>query len=300
MRIKAGVHVVPGIAQTLKGQIIIMRRMEVAMEGQREARRQAGHVPLPGVSAPLSVCALSLSLLFQQTSSFSSSGEALWEIQNESDSSFAFLPSSFFPSSRPCVCPASLSLCLSALALLCLPVSVTPSAGLCARLSLSLPASLPPPLSHSLLCLIILIIVSLRLSPGCLAVATPHEVTTLSHTHTFGCQRSACQTPDPFSAGPKLPSATGKPFLVLFLFLEGNGEEAPWVCSLGQGSLGAGAQTRSRGLTFSMGASGEDTSSYCPTQPFLACLLPPPKSASTECASWKASSRVPRSGLLHF
>lgn len=149
MRIKAGVHVVPGIAQTLKGQIIIMGRMEVAMEGRREARRQAGHAQLPGVSAPLSVCALSLSLLFQQTSSFSSSGAALWEIQNESDSSFAFLPSSLLSKFSSLYLPARLP-CLSVplpLALLCLPVSVTPSAGLCARLSLSLPPPLPAPLS---------------------------------------------------------------------------------------------------------------------------------------------------------
>lgn len=140
MRIKAGVHVVPGIAQTLKGQIIIMRRMEVAMEGQREARRQAGHVPLPGVSAPLSVCALSLSLLFQQTSSFSSSGEALWEIQNESDSSFAFLPSSLlskFSSLRLPRFPVSLSLCpRSALSpCVCHPIRRS----MCTSLSLSLP-----------------------------------------------------------------------------------------------------------------------------------------------------------------
>lgn len=206
----------------------------------------------------------------------------------------------FFPSSRPCVCPASLSLCPSALALLCLPVSVTPSAGLCARLSLSpcLPSPSPVPLSPLLNHLNHCVLATQPRLSG--SSDTPRGDNPESHTHTFGCQRSACQTPDPFSAGPKLPSATGKPFLVLFLFLEGNGEEAPWVCSLGQGSLGAGAQTRSWGLTFSMGASGEDTSSYCPTQPFLACLLPPPKSASTECASWKASSRVPRSGLLHF
>lgn len=182
MRIKAGVHAVPGIAQTLKGQII-MGRMEVAMEGRREARRQAGHAQLPGVSAPLSVCAPSLSLLFQQTSSFSSSGEALWEIQNESDSSFAFLPSSLlskfsslylpaFPVSLS-LCPSlcSVSLCLSPQPQVYVPVSLSPC----------LPRSLP----HSLLCLIILIIVSLRLSPGCLAVATPHEVTTLSHTHIW-------------------------------------------------------------------------------------------------------------------
>lgn len=153
MRIKAGVHAVPGIAQTLKGQIIIMRRMEVAMEGQREARRQAGHVRLPGVSAPLSVCTLSLSLLFQQTSSFSSSGEALWEIQNESDSSFAFLPSSLlskFSSLCLPLFPVSLSLC----PLLCsVSLCLSPHLQVYVHVSLSpclppLPAPLSPLLNH--------------------------------------------------------------------------------------------------------------------------------------------------------
>lgn len=123
------------------------------MEGQREARRQAGHAQLPGVSAPLSVCALSLSLLFQQTSSFSSSGEALWEIQMNQTHPSLFSRVPFFPSSRPCICPpafpVSLSLCPS-LCSVSLCLSPHPQVYVHVSLSLSLPPPLPAPLSPSL------------------------------------------------------------------------------------------------------------------------------------------------------
>lgn len=140
MRVRADC-VVPGTAWALTGQV---RRRRV-VTGCRVAGVSRPLTP-PGLTAPLSPVVGFFS--------FGSSGEALWEIQNESDSSLPFLPNSLL--SKPlslCLSPAP-SLCPSAPLSALSPVSVTPSADLCAFL-----APCCPP--NSLLCLIILIIVSL-------------------------------------------------------------------------------------------------------------------------------------------
>lgn len=110
----------------------------------------------------------------------------------------------FFPSSRPCVCPASLSLCPSALALLCLPVSVTPSAGLCARLSLSpcLPSPSPVPLSPLLNHLNHCVLATQPRLSG--SSDTPRGDNPESHTHVW-MPAQCLPDPRPLLSRPQTP-----------------------------------------------------------------------------------------------